>query len=131
MSINENNYYINNNKLKENPILKYIIISKKGKSEQSSNNEQIISIKNEEGKMELRMENISENITKKKIDQTLKSFIHNKSISDFKLNKKKYKIIDNKKLNTQSERENDIKDKNSENNNKINYNNHYLKKNGI
>jgi hypothetical protein len=39
MSINENNYYINNNKLKENPILKYIIISKKGKSEQSSNNE--------------------------------------------------------------------------------------------
>ena len=48
------------------------------------------------------MENISENIAKKKIDQILKSFIHNKSIADFKKNKKKYKILDNHKSNTQS-----------------------------
>ena len=129
MSINENNYYLNNNELKENPKLKYIIISKKAKSDKISNNEQIISLKKEEGKMELRMENISENITKKKIDQTLKSFIHNKSISDFKLNKKKYKIVDNSKSNTQSERENYIQDKNSEKNHNKKYNtNYYLEK---
>ena len=82
---------------------KLIIISKRGKSDNRCN-DQIISVKNEEGRMELRMDNISENITKNKIDKTLQSIIYSKSISSLKQKKREY-FISNRSNNTLSERE--------------------------
>ena len=100
MSIDEKD---SQGKLEENTKLKkLIIISKNGKSDKS-NAEQIISFINEEGRMELRMDNISENITKNKIDKTLQSIIYNKSISSYKTKNKHFYI--NKSNNTLSERE--------------------------
>ena len=99
--------------INENSKLKLIIISKKGKLDKS-NEGTVITLKNDEGRMELRMDNLSENITKNKIDKTLKSFIFNKSISDSKIKNKNFVIID-KQSNNLSEREKCIK-KNTENN---------------
>ena len=100
--------------INESSKLKLIIISKKGKLDKS-NEGTVITLKNDEGRMELRMDNLSENITKNKIDKTLKSFMFNKSISDFKIKNKNFVIID-KQSNNLSEREKCIKSNNIENN---------------
>lgn len=109
-----------NDDKKENSKLKLIIISKKGKLDKS-NDKKVITLKNEEGRMELRMDNMSENITKKKIEKTLSSIFKNKSISDFKAKKQKFVIVDKKsnifnnereKFNFENNKNNDIYFKN-------------------
>ena len=92
-----------NDEINDNSKLKLIIISKKGKLDKS-NEGTVITLKKDEGRMELRMDNISENITKNKIDKTLQSFMFNKSISNFKIKNKNFVIVD-KKSNNLSERE--------------------------
>ena len=90
-----------------NPKLKLIIISKKAKIDKSEEG-RVITLKKDEGRMELRMDNMSENITRKKIEETLHSIIFNKSVSDIKARTKKFIISSNNyknKLNTLSERE--------------------------
>ena len=91
--MSEGDKYINNNdEMEETPKSKLIIISKNGKLGKSSN--QTFTLKNEDGRMEFRFDNISESITKRKIDKTLQSLIYNKSFADFPMNKKKINILD-------------------------------------
>ncbi len=102
-----------------NPKLKLIIISKKGKLDQSGEG-RVITLKKDENRMELRMDNMSENITKKKIEKTLQSFMFNKSVTDIKARNRKFVITsNNNKLNTLSEREL-VYNKNETENNKNN-----------
>ena len=91
----------------KNPKLKLIIISKKAKIDKSGEG-RVITLKKDEGRMELRMDNMSENITRKKIEKTVQSIIFNKSVSDIKARSRKFIITSNNyknKLNTLSERE--------------------------
>ena len=91
----------------KNPNLKLIIISKKAKIDKSGEG-RVITLKKDEGRMELRMDNMSENITRKKIEKTVQSIIFNKSVSDIKARSRKFIITSNNyknKLNTLSERE--------------------------
>ena len=78
--------------MEETPKSKLIIISKNEKLGKSK--KQTFSLKKNERRMEYRFENISENITKRKIDKTLQSLINNKSTADYLDNKKKIIILD-------------------------------------
>ena len=95
----------------ENPKLKLIIISKKGRSEKREDG-RIITLKKDDGRMELRIDNLSETITKKKIDRTFQTIIKNNKSSEFKMKNDNNLILDNKSS-TLSEREKYI---NSQNN---------------
>ena len=118
------------NDIDDNPKVKLIIISKKGKLDKNGEG-RVITLRKDEGRMELRMDNISENINRKKIEKTLQSFIYNKSVSEMKSKNKKIVILNKNKSNTNtlSEREFYIK-KESENNKNYNsmYDDIYLKK---
>ena len=125
MTTNEINVKEDND-IDDNPKLKLIIISKKGKLDKSGEG-RIITLRKDEGRMELRMDNISENINRKKIEKTLQSIIYNKSVSEMKSKNKKFFISNKNKSNTLSERELYIK-KNSENNKNCSiYDDIYLK----
>ena len=80
---------LNSDELKQKRKIKLIIISKKGKSEEEKE-ESKITLKKEKGKINIRMENITQNLNKKKIDKALKSLI--KNISEFNLDKNKGNI---------------------------------------
>ena len=80
---------LNNDELKQKRKIKLIIISKKGKSDEEKE-ESKITLKKEKGKINIRMENITQNLNKKKIDKALKSLI--KNISEFNLDKNKGNI---------------------------------------
>ena len=87
---------IENEKNEENASkVKIIIISKKGKLDKSSEG-RIITVKNEEGRMELRMDNISENISKAKIDKTLLSLFRSRNFTCINNSKKKIVFKANK-----------------------------------
>ena len=80
---------LNSDELKQKRKIKLIIISKKGKSDEEKE-ESKITLKKEKGKINIRMENITQNLNKKKIDKALKSLI--KNISEFNLDKNKGNI---------------------------------------
>ena len=80
---------LNSDELKQKKKIKLIIISKKGKSDEEKE-ESKITLKKEKGKINIRMENITQNLNKKKIDKALKSLI--KNISEFNLDKNKGNI---------------------------------------
>ena len=80
---------LNSDELKQKRKIKLIIISKKGKTDEEKE-ESKITLKKEKGKINIRMENITQNLNKKKIDKALKSLI--KNISEFNLDKNKGNI---------------------------------------
>ena len=80
---------LNSDELKQKRKIKLIIISKKGKTDEEKE-ESKITLKKEKGKINIRMENITQNLNKKKIDKALKSLIIN--ISEFNLDKNKGNI---------------------------------------
>ena len=80
---------LNSDELKQKRKIKLIIITKKGKTDEEKE-ESKITLKKEKGKINIRMENITQNLNKKKIDKALKSLI--KNISEFNLDKNKGNI---------------------------------------
>ena len=90
--LNNNN---NNDEISNKKKIKLIIITKNGKSEKKKEKSKI-TLQNEKGRFEIRMENMTQTLNKNKIDKALKSFIKNISDSSFDKNKEKtYTSVDN------------------------------------